>query len=174
MHHYARASVLVASVLLTALLTASCSDTDARLVATQPSGVDSSQVVVSAMTATAAAQPVSNPFCPSVAQFNFSLDVIVRVVGSSPVVITGIRSQFTDSSGRRAPQVTLPMLPVTLPAPGPTLQFGSVMETSSVRSFPVILGIGCGTGHRGTVVVIVETSDIHGRRVTEQVQVPVR
>jgi hypothetical protein len=168
MHHYARASLLVFAV----LLTASCSDTDARLFATQPSQVASSTIAVSATSATAFAEPVRNPLCPSIAPFNVSFGVIVRATGSSAVVITGIRMLFTDTSERQAAPVTVPMLPVTLAAPGPTMQFGSA-QAGSLRTFPLILGIGCGTDRRGTLLVIVDTEDNRGIRTSEQVRIAV-
>ena len=164
MYFFARAFVLVALL----LFAASCSDSDERLTATQPSLVGKSLVSVNATSPTVVAQAVSGPSCPSVAPFNVPLSVVVRATGSSDVILTGIRLVFTDTSGRQAPQVTLPLLPVTLPAPGPTLQFGSA------RTFPLILGIGCDTGVRGTVVIIVETSDDRGRRGSNQVSVAVR
>jgi hypothetical protein len=114
---------------------------------------------------------VSNAFCPKVAPFNVTLGVIVRAVGSSPVIITGVRFLFTDTSGRQAPQVTLPMPPVTLPAPGPTIPIGSATDVGSTRTFSAILGIGCGTGTQGSVVVVVDTLDSEGRRAAEQVKV---
>jgi hypothetical protein len=170
MHHYARASLLVAAL----PLAASCSDTDARLSTTQPSVIGTSPFVVTATSSTAFAQPVADPVCPSVAPFNVPLGVTVTAHGSSVVVITRILVQFTDSMGRQAPQVTLPMLPVTLPAPGPTAQFGVTSQSAFVRTFPFAFGIGCGTGTRGTVVIIVQGSDHRGRAVAEQVTVPVR
>jgi hypothetical protein len=165
MHQSARASLLVAAV----FLTASCSDTDARLAPTRPSQLGTSLLTVHATSETAVAEAVSNPFCPTVTPFNVRLGVIVRATGSSPVIVTGIRLRFTDISGRQAPQVTLPMLPVTLPAPELIPQFGG-----SARTFPVTLGIGCGTDPRGTVLIIVETSDNQGQRMAEQVTVAVR
>lgn len=167
MHHYARASVLVA----VALLTASCSDTDARQFATQPSQLRTASLIVSPTSTTTVALPVSNAFCPKVAPFNVTLGVIVRAVGSSPVIITGVRFLFTDTSGRQAPQVTLPMPPVTLPAPGPTIPIGSATDVGSTRTFSAILGIGCGTGTQGSVVVVVDTLDSEGRPAAEQVKV---
>jgi hypothetical protein len=165
MHHSTRVSLLVAVV----LLTASCSDTDAPPTPIQPTELNSSRLIVNATSAIAVAEPVSNPLCPTITPFNVRLGVIVRATGSEPVVITGIRTVFTDTSGRQAPQVTLPMLPVTLPAIGPTQQFGT-----PVRTFPIVLGIGCGTDTNGTVAIIVDTTDHRGRRATQQVTVPVR
>jgi hypothetical protein len=169
MHHLARVSLLVAGV----LLTASCSDTDARLFATQPSAIASSSVVVQASSARAFAQAVANPFCPTINPFTVPLGVTVRAAGSSAISVIGFRLVFTDVTGRRAPEVTLPMLPVTQPAPGPTAQFGFVLQAGSARTFPLNLGIGCVTGRRGTVVIIVQTSDDDGRHVDEEVVVDV-
>jgi hypothetical protein len=160
---YARTSLL----LFVALFATSCSDTDARRLPTGPSGVDEASLEVQPTSATAFAQPVGNSFCPSVAPFNVTFGLSVRTTGRSSAIITGIRAQFTDTSGVRSPQVTLP-------APGPTPVFGNVMPAGSGQTFPLILGIGCSTGNRGTLIVIVDTSDGRGRRGTQQVTIAVR
>jgi hypothetical protein len=160
MQHYARALLLVAAV----LLVASCSDTDAPTGPTEISGPNTSRLVVDATSTTVVAEPIANPFCPTITPFNVRLGVILRATGSFPVVVTGIRARFTDSFGRSAPQVTLP-------APGPTLTFG---DPQVVRTFPLILGIGCGTDQRGSVVIFVDSADGRGRRMTEQVSIDVR
>jgi hypothetical protein len=162
MHHHARASLLLAVV----LCATSCSDTDARLSATGPSSVGSASLEVEPTARTAFAQPVRDSFCPSVAPFNVAFGLSVRTTGWSSVIVTGIRAQFTDTSGVRAPQVTLP-------APGPTPVFGNAMPSGSAHTFPLNLGIGCGTGTRGTLVVIVEASDGRGRRGSQQVVIVV-
>ena len=163
MHLYARASLL----LLVVLFITSCSDTDASRVTTGPSSVGLASLEVQPTSATALAQPVGNAFCPSVAPFNVPFGLSVRTTGSSSARITGIRAQFTDTSGVRAPQVTLP-------APGPTPVFGNEMPAGSVQTFPLILGIGCSTGNRGTLIIIVDTSDGRGRRSAQQVTIAVR
>jgi hypothetical protein len=132
--------------------------------ATGPSSVGQASLEVQPTSATAFAQPVGNAFCPSVAPFNVAFGLSVRTTGA---IITGIRAQFTDTSGVRAPQVTLP-------APGPTPVFGNAMPAGSVQTLPLILGIGCGTGNRGTLIVIVDTSDGLGRRGAQQVTIAVR
>jgi hypothetical protein len=170
MPHITRATLLVAG----ALLTASCSDTDARLFSTQPSGITSSSVGIETASDTVIAQAVDNPFCPAISPFTVPLDLTVRANGSSTVIVRGVRLLFTDTAGRRAPEVTLPMLPVTLPAPGPTAQFGIVLQAGSAQRFPLFFGIGCGTGRRGTVVIIVDTSDENGRQRSDQIRVAVR
>jgi len=162
MQQFARASLLVVS----SVLAASCSDTDARLSATEPTTIGMSAVKVAATSATSSAQPVNDPVCPAVTPFKVPLGVVVSVNGSSTVVITSIRAQFTDTLGRPATALTLPMPPVTLPAPGPT---APLFE----RTFPFVFGIGCGTGTEGTVIVVVEGSDDRGRRFSERVSVAV-
>jgi len=160
MQHYARAFLLVAAV----FFVASCSDSDAPAVPTEPTQIGTSRLMVDATSRTVVAEPIATPFCPTVTPFNVRVGVIVRATGSFPVVVTGIRARFTDSFGRSAPQVTLP-------APGPTLTFG---DPQVVRTFPLILGIGCGTEQRGSVVIFVDSTDGRGRRMTEQVSVDVR
>jgi hypothetical protein len=164
----ARASRLVSVVLAlgVVLLTISCSDTDARLSTTGPSAVDSMSLEVKPTSTTAFAQPVSNARCPGVAPFNVAFGLSVRTTGWSSVIVTGIRAQFTDTSGVQSPQVTLP-------APGPTPIFGNPNPSGSEHTFPLILGIGCGTGSRGTLIVIVDTSDGRGRRGAHQVAIAV-
>jgi hypothetical protein len=161
---YARASLLLGVV----LFTASCSDTDARLVTTGPSGIDSASLAVEPTSATAFAEPVGGSICPSVAPFNVRFGLSVTTTDWSSVIITGITAQFTDASGARAPQVTLP-------APGPTPVFGSAMPPpGSARMFPLSVGVGCGTDIRGTLIVTVETSDRRGRRGAQHVTIAVR
>jgi hypothetical protein len=168
MPHYTRASLLVAAL----LLSASCSDDDARMTATQPSLIGGPLVGVTAAASTVFAQPVNNPICPTVTPFNVSPAVVVTANSPSEVIVTSIRVVFTDTSGRRLPQVTLPNFPVTLPAPGPTLQFGDSRPT--VRTFSFDMGLGCGIGTQGTVVIIVDTMNPQGRRSSQQVSVSVR
>jgi hypothetical protein len=64
------------------------------------------------------------------------------------------------------------MIPVTLPAPGPTVQFGTGSDSS--RIFPLTFGIGCGTDRRGTLLVIVDTQDNRGVRTAEELTIAVR
>jgi hypothetical protein len=171
MQRHAQAVVLVAA----AFFASSCSDTDARSAMTQPSFVGGSSVVVTAASSTAFAQPANNPFCPSIAPFNVVFGIVVRANGSSNVIIDGVQLRFTDSSGLQAPQITLPMPPLTIAAPNPTTQFASAMvPAGSATTVPLTLGIGCGTGSQGTIVIIVDTSDDHGRRASQRVNVTVR
>jgi hypothetical protein len=76
--------------------------------------------------------------------------------------------QFTDSA-----RVTMP--PVTLTAPVPITQFGTALaDTLADQRFSLNLGIGCGVGRSGTIVIHVDTRDAHGRTGSGQVSVIVR
>lgn len=169
MHQYARASLLVAAV----LFIASCSDGDARLTPTQPTAIGTSSFTVSATAVNVVADPQTEEVCPPVTPSKVSFGVIVTPQGATDVTINRIRAQFTDTTGRQAPQVTLPALPATLPAPGPTATFG-VPTGALGRTFPMTLDLGCSIGTRGMVLVIVDGSDGRGRRMSEQLTIPVR
>jgi len=159
-------------VLLLVALAASCTDRDPATL-TNPTALQSgitstSQLVFSTPTNTVIAQPVSNFFCPAVSPFLVPMTVIVNPNGTTGVVVTQVQMQFTDSTGR-----TLPM--VTLPGPIPITQFGDALAASrGALSFPLSLGIGCGVGTIGTVVVIVNARDGTGQTTTGQVSVNVR
>ena len=158
MYHYARVSLLLSAV----LLTTSCSDTDARS-PMGPSSIGTASLELQPTSTTTFAQAVANSSCPEVAPFDVPFGFSVKTIGWSSVILTRIRAQFTDSSGVRAPEVTLP-------APGPTPIFGNATPST----FPMRLGIGCGTGTRGVLVVIVDASDGRGRHGTGQVTIVVR
>ena len=175
MHHSTRASLFVSTALFACLLSASCSDTSDRLGVTQPTDVSESKLTVEAITPNVVAHAGRDSGCPTVSPFNVGIGVLVRATGDSTIIITGISMQFTDSFGIRAPLIPVPGFPVTLPAPGPTQQFGlstpELLQRS--RRFTLDMGIGCGTGKRGTIVVFVDTIDGRGRRGTERVSVTV-
>ncbi|HXW07448.1 MAG TPA: hypothetical protein VD833_19580 [Vicinamibacterales bacterium] len=167
-----RAACLLAAGIL---LSPSCSDGDATQSATGPTFVASSSLTVRAASPTVRAQPVGRPSCPSVAPFTVPIVIVITSTGPDDVVVTGFRLQFTDTLGRRTPQVNLgmpqvtaPMPPVTLPAPVPSDQ------TAFTRTVPLSFGIGCDTGTSGTIVIVVDTSDRHGRRRGHEVTVAVQ
>jgi hypothetical protein len=159
----------ISLLVVAAVLTASCSGTDATQNLTQPtSPVSALSVAVSTTSPIASAQRVSNPFCPSVTPFNVPLVVVVESDDGGTVIVTSIRVQFVDTSGTSAAQVTLP-------APVPTTQFGSALDRArSAQSFPVSIGIGCGTGRTGRVQVFVEARDALGRTRSGVATVSVR
>ena len=168
MQRYVQLVVLVG----VAVLVSSCSDTDARLA--QPSFARASSALVKPMSSTAIARPVSDGLCPTVSPFNVQFGIVVSANGTV-VIINAIRFQFVDTSGLQAPQVTLPMPPVTFPAPNPVPPFGSAtIQPGSAVNVPLTLGIGCGTGTTGTIIIVVDTSDDRGRTQSQQVSVAVR
>ena len=171
MHHSARASLF--GVLLAALVTTSCSDSDIGV--TQPTGVGESKVTVEAIQPNITTRSASESGCPSVSPFTAGVGVIVRVAGDSTIIITGISMQFTDAFGNRAPLIPMPGFPVTLPAPGPTQQFGLSNQELLQRSrqFTLDVPVGCGVTRRGTIVIFVNTTDGRGRRGTQRVSVVV-
>jgi hypothetical protein len=169
MHRHAQALVLVVG----ALLASSCSNTDARSVPAQPSFISASFATITTTSSTVTAQPVSNPSCPSITPFKVDGGIVVTPNGSSNVNIDDVRFRFTDTSGLQTPQITLPMLPVTIAAPNPVPPVGSATAGSST-TLPLTFGIGCGTGKQGTITLIVDMSDDRGRRGSQQLTMNVR
>jgi hypothetical protein len=151
---YARRRSHLASALLfaAAFATASCDKDPLR--ATMPTTFNTvstpSAVFVSAMSSTVFAQPRSSFSCPAISPFFAPMVILVQQNGVPGFVVSQIQLQFTDSSGRAMPQVTLP-------APVPTTQFGTALRDS--LTFPITLGLGCGFGSTGTVLVLVSTHD---------------
>ena len=120
---------------------------------------------VSAAVTAGVAIPDSNAgmACPA---FTIPLSLTVQA-GATAVAVTSVSAQFLGSTGIAMPQVTLP-------APVPTVQFGSALvEAKSVRTIPLLLPIGCIGDRTGTVVVLVSTRDGHGHSNTTSVSTPV-
>ena len=125
-----------------------------------------SAVVVSSVPSNLFAQPRNSFSCPFVTPFFVPMVIVVQPDGTPGFVVTQIAVNFTDASGQTLPQITLP-------APVPTTQFGTALEQSRGLSFPFTLGLGCGVGRTGNVVVIVDTSDGMGHRRTGRMNVTV-
>jgi hypothetical protein len=162
----------VASFVVAAFLATSCSDTDARVTATGPTSLTSQSATFQSATLDvtvpgAVSQTGRMVSCPASPPFTALVNLSVRA-GDVRVTVVEISLLFVDASGVRAPQVTLP-------APVMTTQFGSALiEARSSRTFPLTLGLGCGTAPRGTVTVIVVTRDAGGRVTTGQVSTTLR
>jgi hypothetical protein len=165
--HVRRSSLASVLLFAAAFATASCDKDPLR--ATMPTTFNTiatqSSVFVSAGSNTVFAQPRSNASCPAIAPFFASMVILVQPNGVPGFVVSQIQLQFTDSSGRPMPQVTLP-------GPVPTTQFGSALRDS--MSFPVTLGIGCGVGRSGTVLVVVSTRDGRGHMGSGSMHVTVQ
>jgi hypothetical protein len=125
-------------------------------------------VTFGVQSSTVFAQPVSNPRCPQVAPFNVPFVVVVNPNGMTGLAVTGFSVQFTDTLRNAAPQVTLP-------APVPVIPFGSALSDARAdRFFSLSTGVGCGVGHAGTIVVVVDTQDDNGHKGTGKVEFNVR
>jgi hypothetical protein len=153
-----------------ALATSACSDSE-MAARTQPTTFSTSaqaNVSFSTVSDTVSAVPVFGSSCPGIAPFRVPIVVLVSPNGAAGLAVTQIQLQFTDTSGIQMPQVTLP-------APVPTTQFGDALDRSrDPLQFPLSLGIGCGAGRFGTVVVIVDARDGDGRHHSGRMRVNVR
>jgi len=104
--------------------------------------------------------------CPSFHPFLAATNLIVQADGGFR--LTEIGMSFRDNLGNTGPQVTLP-------APVPTQQFGSELETARrTLTFPLQFGFGCGTGRSGTIVIIVNGLDSRGHRRSTELRATVR
>jgi len=130
------------------------------------SGVSSAAVAGVSANVTAGVPVIAPNADLACAAFTIPLSLTVTS-GTSALAITDISARFTDTRG-------VPMPQVTLPAPLPTVQFGSeLMEAKSIRTIPLMLPIGCVASPAGTVVVFVSTRDEHGRMNTTSGNAPV-
>lgn len=109
--------------------------------------------------------------CPASPPFTVPFQLTVSAADPA-LIVTNVTVRFVDTSGAQMPQVTLSAPPVTLPAPVPTAQFGTAL--TNARDLALSVGIGCGTGHTGTLTVIAATIDGHGHPGSAQLAVGVR
>jgi hypothetical protein len=160
MHKLTVLSALFTLVLSTFLITA-CDDAKNNVAA--PTTFDVGGVSASVTADSPVPDTNAGNAC---AAFTIPLSVVVQT-GSAAVTITSVSAQFVPSSG-------MPMPQVTLPAPAPTVQFGTALtEAQSVQTIPLLLPIGCAVDHTGTVVVLVGTRDGRGNSNTTRVSGPV-
>jgi hypothetical protein len=154
------------AALLALVLTSGCDGTERGVLDPTPIGTGAAPFGMQPSLVTV--QSISHPFCPTVQPFLGSLNLNVQGDGDLGLSVTQVRMTFTDSLGRTAPTVTLP-------APVPTLQFGSALIAArSQRAFPLTFPFGCGTGRTGTLVVVVVFIDEQGRERTAEARVAVR
>jgi hypothetical protein len=154
----------VASLVVAGFLLTSCSNTDARLTATGPTAVAADSPSFTLTSSNVIRQSVRAPFsfCPAVAPFTVLLNLGVTA-GSLSLSVIELGVRFVDTSGVSTTQVTLP-------GPVPTTQFGTALVQARQTSiFPLAVGLGCGTGVRGTITVVVITRNQIGGMHTGQV-----
>jgi hypothetical protein len=163
--HIRRSPRVVSALLLTAVFaTASCDQET-----TTPTTINfapAAAVLVSSVPSALFAQTRNSFACPAVTPFFAPMVIVVQPDGTPGFAVTQITLNFTDTSGQTLPQITLP-------APVPTTQFGSALEQSRGLSFPVTLGLGCGVGRSGTLVVVVDTRDGMGHKSGGRMRVTV-
>lgn len=162
----------VASLVLAAFLVTSCGDTGARMTATAPTAVTTTDspsftLASSSVSGRSASAATTFSFCPFGAPLTVGLFLGVTA-GSVSLTVVQLGVQFVDTSGISTPQITLP-------APVPTTQFGTALvQARQTGIFPLNVGLGCGTGVRGTVVVVVIARDQFGRPLTGQTSMMLR
>lgn len=163
------------AVFVAAAALAACSDSDARLTATGPAPLRSDDgflkpaPFVGINPSSLASELINNSVaCPAVQPFLVRFNLLIRADGDSAVFISSVQMRFTDTFGIAAPDVTLT-------APAFTRQFGTeLVEARSERTFPVDFRFGCGTGRRGTIVVVTNTRDRNGRDFTNETRATVQ
>jgi hypothetical protein len=162
----------VSTLVLSAFLVTACDD-DAKSnvpggrggasLVTAPTSFNVAGVSANVTAGSAIADPNAGGTCTAL---TIPLQLSVQA-GAAAVAITEVTARFITSASTSMPQVTLP-------APVPTVQFGSgLIEAKSVRTIPLMLPIGCVVEPAGTVVVLVSTRDRHGNSNTTSVSTPV-
>jgi hypothetical protein len=169
--HGSRRHLTLALSLIAVLLAVSCSDSSLPTTPTTfgPAGSSSSpaNVSISALSDNIVAQPVAGGFCPAVSPFSVPFIVVVNSNGDAGVVVTQFHMQFTDIAGTHMPSVTIP-------APVPTQEFGTELTQARDLRFPLSLGVGCGGGRAGTIVVGFDAHDRSGHMSSGQTRITVR
>ena len=163
-----RRHLALALMICAALVATSCGDSNLPTTPTTfgvaGSSSSSSNVTISTLSDNIVAQPVARPFCPTVSPFIVPFTVVVTGTG---VVVTNLNMQFTDLAGTHQPSVTVP-------APVPTQEFGTELRNARDLRFPLSLGIGCGVGRTGVIVVGFDGTDQNGKKTSGQTRITVR
>ena len=163
--HIARALLVGA-----ALIAASCGDSNLPTTPTTfgvAGSSSSSNVSINALSDNIVALPVARPFCPTVSPFIVPFTVVVNPNGTTGLVVTSLNMQFTDLAGTHQPSVTVPM-------PIPTQEFGTELTNARDLRFPLSLGIGCGVGRSGVIVVSFDGTDQRGKKSSGQTRITVQ
>jgi hypothetical protein len=129
--------------------------------------------------------------CAALPAFGAQLTVIV---GGDDLIVRGIRFSFTDRVGRTVipdafPTAPVTSLPITFPIPpgGSSIPTNSPIPVPGFPSFngsrivpnsrltqPFLLRFGCDVAPEGTIVVVIDTSDVIGRTGRSEVRVSLR
>jgi len=163
---------LVCALLIGAALTSvSCGDSGAPTTPTTfgPAGstAPSSTASISALSDSIVAQPVPQPLCPTVSPFTVPFVVVVTTDGSAGFVVNNFTMNFTDIAGTHQPSITVP-------APVPIQEFGTELANARDLRFPLSLGVGCGVGRSGVLVVGFDGTNPNGKKSSGQTKITVR
>ena len=153
-----------------ALITASCGDsmpTTPTTFGMAGSTSSSSTATINALSDNIVAQPVAQPFCPTVSPFTVPFVVVVTSDGSAGFVVNNFTMNFTDIAGTHLPSVTVP-------APVPIQEFGTELTNARDLRFPLSMGIGCGVGRSGVLVVGFDGTDQRGKKSSGQTKITVQ
>ena len=166
-----RRHIALALLVGAALIAASCGDSNLPTTPTTfgiaGSSSSPSNVSISSLSDNIVAQPVARPFCPTVTPFIVPFTVVVSTGGTTGVVVTSINMQFTDIAGTHQPSVTVPM-------PVPIQEFGTELRNARDLRFPLSLGIGCGVGRNGVIVVGFDATDQSGKKSSGHTKITVQ
>ncbi len=166
-----RRHIALALLFGAALIAASCGDSNLPTTPTTfgvaGSSSSSANVSISALSDNIVAQPVARPFCPTVSPFFVPFTVVVNPNGTAGVVVTSLNMQFTDLAGTHQPSITVPM-------PVPIQEFGTELTNARDLRFPLSLGIGCGVGRSGVILVSFDATDHRGKKSTGQTRITVQ
>src|SRR5690349_5656885 len=163
---------LVCALLIgAAVISVSCGDSNLPTTPTTfglaGSTASSSTATISALSDNIVAQPVAQPICPTVSPFTIPFVVVVTSDGSAGFVVNNFTMNFTDIAGTHLPSVTVP-------APVPTQEFGTELTNARDLRFPLSLGVGCGVGRSGVLVVGFDGTDRRGKKSSGEVKINVR
>jgi hypothetical protein len=86
--------------------------------------------------------------CPGFSPFSVQFGLVVQTENTT-LIVNQFRVRFTDVNGVSTQQITLP-------APVPTVQFGTALDQARSQTFPLSFDPGCGFARRGTVFVTVD------------------
>jgi hypothetical protein len=124
------------------------------------------------------------PFCHTAIPFQTRFNLVV--LPDRDMTVRGVSFEFLDRSGRRSFPTSIPTSspipmpgtsPITMPGtspipiPGTSLFDGRLISPGFSRTFPFLLQFDCGIPAFGTLFVIVDTADRHGRSDVKRVNI---
>ena len=119
----------------------------------------------------------------------FGLRLVVTVRGDHDLFLRGMHFSYTDRFGARALPAIMPIPSLSTPFPsGVTLptsapvqvpgfasfpEAGASIPGGSHHRFPYLMRFDCGVVSDGTIIIVIDTSDRHGKAQTSELRVRV-